>query len=300
MVEIRQLQYFVALSEEGTFVRAAERQHITQSALSQQIARLEREWGVRLFHRGTRGAELTQQGVALLAHTRAVLSGVTGLEALAMSLAREAELQLRVGSPTYAILSSSRRGTVAEFTRRHPDVDLRFTNAWSPRLIEMLKEGDLDLTYAMLAPDEDEIEYLLVEDQPAVVLMPEAHRLARTGTITLGDLAGERVLLYPREINAWAFESMSLALADYGADIAELTETSLPGILDQVRAGLGLVAAVPWETDFINPTELAGLALVPMGENEGLRYRLWLARRRNALTELIASFWKAAPTGRSF
>ena len=48
------------------------------------------------------------------------------------------------------------------------------------------------------------------------------------------------------------------------------------------------------------PTELAGLALVPMGENEGLRYRLWLARRRNALTELIASFWKAAPTGRSF
>lgn len=294
VVDLRQLEYFAALSEEGSFVKAAAREHITQSALSQRIARLEREWGVVLFHRGVRGAELTKHGAELLDGAREVLAAVTALQARADAMARGVTAELRVGSATYGIRSRGRQQAVAEFAVRHPDVEVRFTNSWSPELLRMLLDGEVDLAFAMLAPPEERLEFMVVEDQPAQLLVPEQHRLATHGQVTLADLAGERVLLHPPSINTWMFEAMARALSEHGAIVAELGETSHPGIIEQVRAGLGLFPAVAWEMDFINPAELAGLAVVPTSGEEGLRYRLWLARRRAGRTAQIDAVWEAA------
>jgi DNA-binding transcriptional LysR family regulator len=299
MVDLRQLHYFVAVSEEGSFVKAAARQHITQSALSQQIARLEREWGVMLFERGVRGAELTPPGAELLEDAREVLRGVVDLQARASSLARQAAAELRVGSATYAVRSRGRQRAVAEFKAAHPEVDLRFTNAWSPELLQMVVDGELDLAFAMLAPESEQVEYLVMEDEAARLIVPERHPLAQSQRVGLSDLEGERVLLHPRSVNSWTFEVMSESLTRRGAIVAELEETSLPGIIEQVRAGPGLFPAVAWELDFINPAELAGLAVVSTTGEEGLRYRLWLARRQGAHTPLVDSFWALAGRARA-
>lgn len=294
MVDLRQLQYFVAVSEEGSFVKAAARHHITQSALSQQIARLEREWGLVLFERGVRGALLTPPGVDLIEDARQVLRGVVSLQARASSLARQVAAELMVGSATYAVRSRGRQRAVAEFSKAHPEVDLRFTNAWSPELLRMLVDGELDLAFAMLAPESDQLEYLVMEDEAARLIVPDDHRLSRIQRVGLSDLEGERVLLHPRSVNSWTFEVMSESLARHGAIVAELEETSLPGIIEQVRAGAGLFPAVAWELDFVNPTELTGLSVVPTTGEEGLRYRLWLARRQAGHTPHIDSFWALA------
>ena len=294
VVDLRQLEYFVALSEVGSFVRAAESRHITQSALSQQIARLEREWGVQLFDRSVRGAELTAEGAVLLEGSKEVLAAVTALQARASSVAREVTAEVRVGSATYGIRSRGRQQAVAEFSARYPQVDVRFTNSWSPELLRMLIDGEIDLAFAMLAPDDDRLEFMLVEDQPAQLLMPDRHRFAGRSQVGLADLRGERVLLHPPTVNAWTFEAMATAVTAHGATVVELGETSHPGIIEQVRAGLGLFPAVPWEMDFINPAELDGLAVVPTSGEEGLRYRLWLARRRAGRTAQIDAFWEAA------
>ncbi|MCR1786094.1 LysR family transcriptional regulator [Nocardioides carbamazepini] len=294
MIDVRQLQYFVALSAEGTFARAAEHQHITQSALSQQIARLEREVGVQLFERGARGARPTEAGAALLPMAQEVLDGLVAFGARAASIVREARQELRVGSPTYAVRSGARQRTVATFVAEHPSVEIGFDNAWSPRLLDALAEGRLDLSFAMLAPDDRRLELLLVQDEPALLVVPVGHRLAGLPTAGLADLAGEQVLLYPRAVNAWLHAQMAPPLEAVGAVAGELEESSLPAAIDQVRAGRGLFLAVPWEMDFVNPTQLEGLAVVATSGEPGLRYRLWLARRAGEQSGAIDAFWRCA------
>ncbi|HET9420021.1 MAG TPA: LysR family transcriptional regulator [Nocardioides sp.] len=203
MVELRQLQYFVALSKDGSFARAAERQHITQPALSQQIARLERELGVQLFDRSVRGATLTNEGAELLPHAESVLAQVVALQASAASLAREAHEELRIGSPTYAVRSAARQRVVGAFAAAPPRVEIRFENAWSPQLLDLLRSGAVDLSFAMLAPEGDELEFLLVQDEATLLIVPDGHRLAASESVGLADLAGERLMLYPRSVNTW-------------------------------------------------------------------------------------------------
>jgi DNA-binding transcriptional LysR family regulator len=294
VIDVRQLQYFVALSAEQTFARAAERQHITQSALSQQIARLERELGVQLFERSARGARLTSAGSHLLPMAEQVLQDLRSLTARAASIVRETKHELRIGSPTYAVRSPARQRTVAGFMAENPGVEVTFENAWSPRLLETLRAGETDLSFAMLAPEDQSLEFLLVEDEPALMVVPADHRIARLKEVSLSDLAGEHVLLYPRLVNAWLHERMAPPLEAAGAIAGELEESSLPAALAQVLARRGLFPAVPWEMDFVNPTQLDGLAIVPTAGQEGLRYRLWLARRAGESDGVVEVFWRSA------
>jgi hypothetical protein len=87
---------------------------------------------------------------------------------------------------------------------------------------------------------------------------------------------------------------MAPPLEEAGATAGELEESSLPAALDQVLAGRGLFPAVPWEMDFVNPTQLEGLAVLPTSGHEGLRYRLWLARRAGETADAIELFWRCA------
>jgi DNA-binding transcriptional LysR family regulator len=294
MVEVRQLQYFVALSKDLSFARAAERQHITQSALSQQIARLERDLGVTLFQRSVRGATPTPAGEMLLPQAQRVLAELADLRARAASIAREAHQELRIGSPTYAVRSRARQRVVAGFTASNPGTDIRFENAWSARLLESLVAGDLDLSFAMLAPDLPALEFVLVQSEPALLILPAGHRLAQHREVGLADLAGERVVLYPDTLNSWLYEQMSVPLARAGVRVGELEESSLPAVLEQVRNGAGLFPAVPWEMDFVNPDQLDGLAVVKTSGERGLLYGMWLARRTQGGTPAIDAFWEIA------
>jgi DNA-binding transcriptional LysR family regulator len=294
VVELRQLQYFVALSEEGTFARAADRQHITQSALSQQVARLERELEVRLFERSARGASLTEAGAALLPLAADLLSGVAAFTAKASSIVRETRHELHVGSPTYAVRSPARQRAVALFVAHHPTVEVSFTNAWSPELLVMLEEGALDLSFAMLAPDSASLDFILLQDEAALLVVPADHPLAGFPQVGWRDLAGETLLLYPPAVNAWLHERMARPAEHAGVVAGLLEESSLPAALQQVAQGRGLFPAVPWEMGFVNPDQLDRLAVVPTSGEPGLRYALWLARRSGAQTQLIDAFWRSA------
>lgn len=98
VMELRQLEYLVAIAEEGGFGRAAQRLHVVQSAVSQQVARLERELGVALFHRGGRAARPTPAGEQLLPKARAALAAVAVVTETAAALAAGSGGTLRLGS----------------------------------------------------------------------------------------------------------------------------------------------------------------------------------------------------------
>lgn len=293
-MELRQLKYFMALSETGNFARAAEMEHITQSALSQQVARLERQLGVVLFERTPRGSRLTKAGEEILVLARTVLAEVSRLESYARSLGRGLEGALRIGSPMYAVTNPARRAIERLFAKRLPGVELLFENEWSMTLARRLRAGELDLTFTMIGEPVAGLEKLMIDESPAFLVMRQDDDLAALEQVDRTNLAGSRVLIYPRTLSPWIFERLATPLALAGADVLELREPTLPAALDQVREGAGLFLAVPWEVHLMHATHMEGLVVKPTSGGPGLQYALWLARRDSDQSPLAQAFWDVA------
>jgi DNA-binding transcriptional LysR family regulator len=191
-IEFRQLRYFVALAEELHFGRAAEREHIVQSGLSQQIQRLERELGVKLLERSTHHVQLTRAGVAFLAESRLLLAQAERAVAAAQ----------RAGSPAAAlwvgIVDSSYDSMpqiLHEVQQQFPSLAIHQVEAGVPEQFKLLTEGRLDVGFgrASLAPAEIASE--LVRLDPMGVLVAEGHRFASQASVPVAALTEEPVLL---------------------------------------------------------------------------------------------------------
>src|SRR5690349_8625417 len=153
-MELRQLAYFVAVVDEAHFTRAAERLHVAQPAVSQQIQRLEAELGERLLHRARRTVTLTAAGEALLPHARAALAQVEhGRQAVA-ALRGLVTGHLRVG---LVMPLPDRRaiGTIGAFGRRYPDIDLTLVEDETDGLLEALAAGDVEVAFLGVGPGGD-------------------------------------------------------------------------------------------------------------------------------------------------
>jgi DNA-binding transcriptional LysR family regulator len=189
-MEIRHLRYFLAVADLRNFTKAAEASFVAQSALSQQISRLEQELGAPLFVRGKRGAELTPAGELLLPHARRLVAD----EAWARAEMR-AYLGLERGRLAVGLIQSSAggvdvAGAVGEFSRRHPAIDLRIINQATAEMIESVRQGALDLAVVGVGPDElpAGLEGRSLAVEPLVGLAGERMAAGLTGPVSVADL----------------------------------------------------------------------------------------------------------------
>jgi DNA-binding transcriptional LysR family regulator len=191
-MELRQLRYFVTLAEELHFGRAAAREHIVQSALSQQLQRLERELGLRLLERTTHHVQLTPAGGAFLVEARQILAHVDRAAVAAQRAAGSAPT-LRVGIVDASYDSMPQ--ILREVRGRYPDLEIHEVEAGVPEQFTMLVDGRLDvgLGRASLAPLEVAAELFRLD--PLGVLVPDSHRLARLPAVPVATLAAEPLLL---------------------------------------------------------------------------------------------------------
>jgi DNA-binding transcriptional LysR family regulator len=182
------------VAAQGSFSAAAEALSFTQSAVSQQVAALEREAGAKLVERGARGIRLTAAGQALVSHADAILARLDDAEQELAAIAGLKGGRLRTAAFQSAGATLVPRA-LAEFHRRHPEVDLSATTAELPDAHELLRAGDIDvaiimdfeaqpLTFADLAT-----EHLL--DDSYYVALPSTHPLADKPRVKLSDLAEE-------------------------------------------------------------------------------------------------------------
>ncbi len=190
-----QLDCFIAAVEEDTFFDAAESVHMTQSALSKQIMKLERELDVSLFDRSGRSAALTEAGKLFYKEAQ-LLSEQYRRSMLIMRQYREqARQQLRIG--TLPILSQyDLTALFGEFAKNHPQILLSLDEVEEPELMQGLDTGDYDLIIArssMLSPEKYQT-LTLAEDRLAAIL-PCGHPLAGKESVTLHDLADEHFVL---------------------------------------------------------------------------------------------------------
>src|ERR1700728_4500073 len=142
-MEIRHLRYFIAVAELRNFTKAAEASFVAQSALSQQISRLEHELGAPLFVRGKRGAQLTPAGELLLPHARRLVADGAWARGLMRSY-----LVLEKGRVTIGLIQTSASGVdvvgaVGEFCPRHPGIAVRIVDQIAPEMVERARRGPL-------------------------------------------------------------------------------------------------------------------------------------------------------------
>jgi molybdate transport repressor ModE-like protein len=193
MLDVRRMRVLREVAAQGSFSAAAEALSFTQSAVSQQVAALERESGTKLVERGTRGVSLTEAGRALVEHADAILARIEAAEEELAAIAGLRGGRLRLGSFQSAGATMLPRA-VAEFHERHPAVELGMIEAEPDEASERLRAGEIDLALVydfeplpgML--DEDlELAHLI--DDPYEVILPKGHRLAGRRTLRLADLA---------------------------------------------------------------------------------------------------------------
>jgi DNA-binding transcriptional LysR family regulator len=245
-MELRHLRSFDVLAEERHFGRAAQRLHIAQPALSQQVKQLERELGVDLFTRTTRRVELTEAGRRFADHARTVLGDVAratdDMALLATGAAGRVAVGF-VGTATYDVLPRVAREVRA--TLPELELDLR-GELLSPELADGLRDRTFDI--ALLRPDplnQEDLSVRPLRSERLVAVLPSGHRLAGRRRISLSALAGEAFVMHPSGHRSSVHERVRAACeaAGFSPDpVVEVSETATLVVF--VAAGLG-VALVP-------------------------------------------------------
>jgi DNA-binding transcriptional LysR family regulator len=244
-MELRHLRYFVAVAEELHFGRAAERLHIAQPPLSQQIRRFEAELGEPLLYRTTRNVELAPAGEVMLERGREILAAVDAAVDDARRAARGEYGRLAIGftgSVTYATLPS----VAAALRNELPGVmlDLR-GELLTPAQVAQLLDGTLDLGLLRPPVNDRDLKTEVLRSEPLVAVLPESHPLAGEEAVHLEMLAGEPFVTYPSHFRSVVHDAVEDACAAHGFEpitAHEVAETST--LVSFVAAGLG-VSLVP-------------------------------------------------------
>ena len=196
-MELRHLRYFITVADEQSFSRAAERLHIAQPPLSQQIQALEIELGVQLFNRKTRPLQLTLAGQTLLAEARAIL---VKLEQAVHQTQRIHQGEL--GYLTVGFTSSIANGIFPEIMRtyrqQYPEVKLILEEENSATLIQRLRDRQTDMIFLYLYDEifaANDLETLALTQEPLVVVLPQNHPLTAQAEISISDLKNEEIVM---------------------------------------------------------------------------------------------------------
>jgi LysR family transcriptional regulator, transcription activator of glutamate synthase operon len=243
-MELRQLRYLVALAEEQSFTRAAEREHIAQPALSQQIQKLEQEVGLALVERTTRRVSITDAGELLVARGRRVLAELDSAHEELLSLRGMLSGRVTVGAMhTMGPIDISL--VLAEFHERHPEVELTVREDFSDSLAEMLRVDEIDLAFLSVTGRIEStglaLHQLIAED--LVILLPLNHPLAGRESIKMIDLGGEQFISFREGARLRELLVRAAAEAGFTPDI-RLESNEARRIRSLVSRGLG-VAIMP-------------------------------------------------------
>jgi DNA-binding transcriptional LysR family regulator len=260
-MEIRQLRLFIAVAEELHFGRAADRLHMAQPPLSQQIRILEKELGVELFKRTTRSVEITSAGEALLVHARSVIEAVREAEYAAKASGAGMYGRVRIGfagAATRHLLPQLAR----EVKSRHPNIELELKgNLYANAAQEALARGDIDLGFVRLPYSLPGLSYRAIEDENLVCVLPAEHELATREFVEVAELADQPFVTFPRDSGSTLRSITNKVCWDHGFTPRVVQEApDSYTIHAMVAAGQGVSLAFSSTTNISQP----GVVYLPL------------------------------------
>jgi DNA-binding transcriptional LysR family regulator len=196
-MELRHLRTIVAVAQHRSLTKAGEELFLTQSAISQQIRRLEKELGIDVFRRTSRSVELTAEGRVILGYAQRVLSEVDGMHSELEEITGLLAGQLRIGG-VYPTGPYDLFGMLAEFRAAHPGVAVHMIEDTQDGVLAALRADELDCAFTALDPDAlgDEFAATLLWEEEIVVALPLGHPLCARPRITLQEIAAEDLIAY--------------------------------------------------------------------------------------------------------
>jgi DNA-binding transcriptional LysR family regulator len=287
MLDVRRLQVLGEVARRGSFSAAADALYLSQSAVSQQVASLEREVGMALLQRTNGGPKLTDAGRVLLGHAEAALARLEEAEHELAAIAGLEGGELRIASfPSASVTVLT--AALSAFRRDHPKVRLTVTEAEPEESTRMLKAADIDIgivfDYPLLAEPEDrDLERVLLLTESMHVALPRDHPLAKSATVKLADLADEAWLCGVRPSSCGELIVQACREAGFEPNIA-LESEEYQVLQGYVAAGLGFTLLPDLALADLRPD-----LVVRPTEPEAPQRRVWAAVRskgaRSAATE---------------
>lgn len=271
-IELRHLRYFIAVAEELHFGRAAQRLHISQPPLSQQIMQLEAETGAQLFNRTNRSVQLTPAGAQFLQDARAILLQVEQVTQRAARLHRGEEGELRIGFTSSAAFIGVMSDALYVFRQRWPNVHVQMQEINTRQQLAPLHEGKLDLGVMRNTPLPADLHHQLLLREPLCAVVHKAHPLATAGRITLQALAREPFVFFDPQVGTALYSEILDLLQRYQIRpyiTQEVGEAMT--ILGLVATGLG-VSILPAS---FSHARLANVVWLPLEEPDA-QSEMWL------------------------
>ncbi|WP_405440113.1 LysR family transcriptional regulator [Streptomyces niveus] len=286
-MELQQMRYVIAVAEMNSFTRAAQRCLVVQSALSHQIARLEKELGARLFERTSRRVRLTPAGAAFLPAARQCLDAAERVAAEVAAAVGEVRGRLAVGLiPTVAAVDIP--AVLREFHQRHPKARISLSVGASDELAEQVRQGDIEVAFLgipVTARPRGVMARKLAEERLVAVVSPD-HPLADETSVDLRRLSSEVFVDLPAKTAGRAQSDLAFSAAGLTREVAfEVTNADYLARL--VGAGLGVALLPPTYAE-----GLAGMTTIEVTDAPArAEYVIWGRESRapaaNAFLELL-------------
>ncbi|MYM34025.1 LysR family transcriptional regulator [Duganella sp. FT94W] len=244
-MEFRQLRYFLAVAEHLHFTVAAERLGIAQPPLSQQIIKLEREIGTKLFIRHPRRVELTEAGAIFKERAQRVLEDANdALEHVKMA-ARGESGHLSVGFAGSTVFHPTVARLLRRFREDYPGVKIRTEESNAAALVGKLADAQVDCAMIRLPLDCGDAVVTTLVQEKMIAVLPHGHALGRRRSIDLKQLAGDPFILYPRAIGPELYDAIISACHTAGfSPKIEMESPQISSGVNMVAAGFG-VAIIP-------------------------------------------------------
>jgi DNA-binding transcriptional LysR family regulator len=261
MIELRHLRYFVAVAEELHFGRAAERLHIAQPPLSQQIRQLEQQLGFELFHRTKRNVRLTEAGQVFLEECRLVFRQFEQAIRAGQQASRGEVGKLVIGfvsSAAYSVLPP----ILNQFRNRFPTVNLTLRELTTDQQLHWLRDQQIDVGFVRPPIEDVEFNSITILQEPLVVALSETHPLAKLDFISLRSLIHEPFILFPRLLAPGLYDQIIglCQQADFSPQVAQ-EATQMQTIISLVAADMG-IAIVPESIHHLQRTGVVYKSLV--------------------------------------
>ncbi|KJH70401.1 LysR family transcriptional regulator [Aliterella atlantica] len=284
-MELRHLHYFIAVAEELHFSRAAQRLHISQPPLSQQIHDLEEELKVKLFERTKRQVHLTEAGKVFLERSYGVLAQLKQAIEATQQIGRGEVGRLAIGfvdSAMYTLLPEILR----VFREQFPVVELRLHELTTQEQIQALHHKQIDIGIVRSAISEPGLSMECLLPESLVLALPETHRLSTQTQLSLSTLADESFILFPAKMGPVFYEQIihSCQKAGFRPKVAQ-EAVQMQTIVGLVAAGMG-IAIVPAS---LQNFHRSGVIYRPLQEQIP-KTGLYLAWRQHDSSPVISAF----------
>jgi DNA-binding transcriptional LysR family regulator len=286
-MDLRRLRYFVICAEELHFTRAARRIGIAQPPLSQQIQVLEKEVGTQLFHRLSRGVELTPAGEGFLKDVVSILDAADRAVISAQQIARGERGSIRIGFTSSASLNPFVPAVISEFRARHSLVDVQLNENTTSVSLEQIRGGRIDVAFLRPAGGEtDGLRSKVLFDEDMLVAIHVQHPLAQRKSIALKQLENQPFVLYPRVNGRSLYDAIIGACQNAGFSPKIIQEApQLASTISLVAAGVG-VAIVPASMNYLNSPGVTFRSIKGLGP----RASLSLVWREGPLSAVLVDF----------